>query len=246
LGGGEAKKPKVLKRKGRDVEEALLFEDQLDEAALEEWERKMGLREDGPEAGPLTQKSSTASPELSGGMLPEAPGRRSSQGPEGFPTRQAPSWRQWGKLRWLGLAGVRVCLEERGPRWRLLLIGVAASLAICLALAAALWTIPDGIEPQVAVEETRPAEMVLEMIVPLSGGTAGLAVSVCLELNEEGSVRVWEVRREMFEAIMEMSPEELSGAEGTNRLRARVGQRLNSKFPSVKADGVRFLEYLIL
>ena len=246
MGEGAPKKPKVLKRKGREVEEALLFEDQIDQAALEEWERKMGLREEGPKKGYVLQKSSTAPPGLSASGLPEAPQQDGPQGEGELPVQQEPSWRQWGKLRWLGLAGVRVYLEEKGPRGKLLLVVVVASLAICLALAAALLTTPNGIEPQVAVEETAPVQMVLDMIVPLSGGTAGLAVSVCLELNEEGGLRVWEVRREMFEAIREMNPEELSGAEGINRLRARLGQRLNSRFPSVKTDGVRFLEYLIL
>lgn len=244
MAGEGSKKPKVLKRKGREVEEALLFEDQMDEAALQEWERKMGLvQEEASQALSATQEP-TITPETSQEVRLQAEGRE-EQAPRDVPPKGEPSWRQSGKLRWLGLAGVRLYLEEKGPAGKSLFLLGATFLLACVFLATLLWL---GHKPDVIQEVPEREEshhVVLDLIVPLKQGKAGLLLSLCLEL-ERKELQAWEIRKELLELITPMDPAELLGDQGMARLKGAVGQRLNSKWPWVKRDGIRFLEYLIL
>lgn len=244
MAGEGSKKPKVLKRKGREVEEALLFEDKMDEAALEEWERKMGLVQEEASTPPSATQEPTISPETSQEIQLQAKGPE-EQAPRDVPLKDEPSWRQSGKLRWLGLAGVRLYLEEKGPAGKSLFLLGATFLLGCAFLTAFVWL---GHKPDVIQEVSEAEEshhMVLDLIVPLKQGKAGLLLSLSLEL-EGTQLDSWEIRKELLELISPMEPAELLGDRGMARLRAIVGQRLSSKWPWVKADGIRFLEYLIL
>lgn len=244
MGGEGPKKPRVLKRKGREVEEALLFEDQMDEAALEQWERKMGLRQEeashpapGPE-GPAA--ASEASQEIH-----LEPQRQREQAEKTVVPKTEPSWRQSRKLRWMGLVGVRLYLEEKGPVGKSLFLVGAVSLAACVFFAALLWVAhrPELNQDQPNGGESR--EIFLELIVPLKEGKAGLLL--CLSLELEGSdLPTPDIRRELFELISPMDPAELMGDEGIRRLRASVAERLSSRWPWVKGEGIRFVQYLIL
>ncbi len=235
------KKPKVLKRKGREVEEALLFEDQMDEAALEEWERKMGLHEEVDSEAPVLEEIPESS-EPSGENLPQQ--QKTDEPPKEASPKGEPSWRQSGKLRWLGLAGVSLYLEEKSPVEKSLLLAASACVLICLAFVFFLWIMSKP-QPESPAPEAGPQEMVLDLIVPLKEGRAGLLVSLSLEVEENG-LQSWEVRRELFQLIREMDPGELLGAQGIGRLRASIAQRLSLRWPWVKKEGIRFLQYLIL
>ncbi|MEJ5377204.1 MAG: flagellar basal body-associated FliL family protein [bacterium] len=235
------KKPKVLKRKGREVEEALLFEDQMDEAALEEWERKMGLHEEEDSETPVLEEIPESS-EPSGENLSQQ--QQTHEPPTEASPKGEASWRQSGKLRWLGLAGVRLYLEEKSPVEKSLFMAASACVVICLAFVSFLWTISKP-QPEVPTPEQGPQEMVLDLVVPLKEGRAGLWVSLSLELEETG-LQSWEVRRELLELIREMDPGELLGDQGISRLRASMAQRLSLRWPWVKKEGIRFLQYLIL
>ncbi len=244
MGGEGSKKPKVLKRKGREVEEALLFEDQMDEAALQEWERKMGLRQEEASQPPCSTQEPTIPSEESEEVQLQVGGQE-EQSARDVPTKGQPSWRQSGKLRWLGLTGVRLYLEEKGPVGKSLFLVGATFLLGCVFLGALLWL---GHKPEAIQEVSGGGEshhMVLELIVPLKQGQAGLLLSLCLELEKEG-LESWEIRKELFELITQMEPAQLVGDQGIRRLRATLGERLSSRWPWVKRDGIRFLEYLIL
>lgn len=244
MGGEGPKKPKVLKRKGREVEEALLFEDQMDEAALEEWERKMGLRQEQDSKPPSQPVESPAPTEILQEPLAETKAKNKQADTQINP-KSEPSWRQSGKLRWLGLAGVRLYLEEKGPLRKSLLLAGAASLAACI-LASALFFIAHGPGPlQEASKGEEPRQMLLDLIVPLKQGKAGLLLSVSLEL-EGMELQSFEVRKELFELISEMDPSQLLGEQGMKRLKASMAERLGARWPGLKSKEIMFLEYLIL
>lgn len=245
MGEEVSKKPKVLKRKGREVEEALLFEDQMDEAALEEWERKMGLEQE-QEPQPFAPGEQAGSSQE---VLQEFPSQSQTRGePEDkvVATRVEPSWLQSGRLRWLGLAGVRLYLEEKGPAGKhLLLLGVFF-LILCLTLGTVLLVFlkpQPGPTPQEA--EVSSPETLLELMVPLRQGRAGLILSVSLELDPTG-LQSSELRKELFQLISQMDPEDLSGPQGMERLRASMAEKLSSRWPSLRKDGIKFLQYLLL
>lgn len=244
MGGEGSKKSKVLKRKGREVEEALLFEDRMDEATLEQWERKMGLRQEEASSPASDLEEPGSSSEALQEIRLETEGQR-EQAQAVVSPEKGPSWRQSGKLRWLGLAGVRLYLEEKrllGKSW---FLAGTACVAACLSLITLLWI---SHKPEPSHETPRVEEfpkVILELIVPLEQGKAGLLLCLSLEL-ERAELQTHEVRKELFELIAEMDPAELLGDQGMRRLKASVAERLSSKWPWVKREGIRFLEYLIL
>lgn len=244
MGGEGSKKPKVLKRKGREVEEALLFEDQMDEAALQEWERKMGLGQEQSPHQSVEPNEPEAVTETSQDIHLETEGQ--PQQGEAVPApKREPSWRQSGKLRWLGLAGVRIYLEEKGPMGKSLFWVGAASVAVCVFLGTLLWVAHSPTPPSQEPQAENSHQMLLELMVPLKQGKAGLLLSLSLEL-EKRDLKASEVRKELFALISQMEPEELLGEQGIKRLKASVAERLGSKWPWVKREGIRFLEYLVL
>jgi|GEM_PF-1394380 len=243
----KAKKPKVLKRKGKEVEEALLFEDQMDEAALAEWEKKMGLAED-----EASQKDSSLAP-------PSILGKNGSlSGDEGtssvMPKEETPkpvkgsSWRQPGKLRWLRISSIESYWEESPPKKRFSIVGVGISLLFAITgaclFAHSLLSQKEA-EPQRLIRPIYSNQTHLEMIVPLNGGTHGLLLSLAVDF-EKDSIRPWMVRRKVYELISPLDPRDIKGPEGIKRVKELLDQGLSSQWPGMRPGSVRFLEYLLL
>ena len=242
----KAKKPKVLKRKGKEVEEALLFEDQMDEAAIAEWEKKMGLAEDA-----ASQKDPSASPSTSGkNGKPSAADRTHS----GMLEEQRPSpekessWRQTGKLRWLGISNIGSYWQESPPRRRVSIVAVAVSFVFATAgaclFAHGLLTQKEA-EPQRLTRPLFSNQMHLEMIVPIKGGTHGLLLSLAVDIEDEG-IRPWMVRRKVYELLSPLEPRDVKGPDGMRRVKEILDHGLSSHWPGVRPGSVRFLEYLLL
>ncbi len=243
----KAKKPKVLKRKGKEVEEALLFEDQMDEAALAEWERRLGLAEDED-----SQKdSSSASPSSLGkNGTPSAAEATSSGVPEEERSRPArdSSWRQPGKLRWLGISNIGTYWQESPPRRRVSIVGVGisflfAATGACL-FAYGVLTQKEA-EPQRLTRSIFSNQMHLEMVVPLKGGTNGLLLSLAVDIEDEG-ITPWMVRRKVYELLSSLEPRDIKGPDGMRKVKEILDQGLSSQWPAVRPGSVRFLEYLLL
>lgn len=241
----KVKKPKVLKRKGKEVEEALLFEDQMDEAAIAEWERKMGLS-----GGETPQKvvslgaskdsdKTEAQPEAAN-VIAGAPAEKSSKEDE--------SWRQPGKLRWLSISGMGHYWRDADPRKRAS-IGVLAISFVFATCGVGLFLHGLLSEKKVEIERlTLPMfshQLVLEMMIPIEEGNHGLLLSLALEIEEEG-IRNWMVRRKILELISTLGHQDVKGPDGIERVREILDKGLCSQWPGIRPGSVRFLEYLLL
>lgn len=235
-------KPKVLRRKGHQVEEALLFEDHIDEAAIEEWERKAGLKEE-EASSPEALGSDTSSAQAPGVDAQEVQG-----GPAETGVLKEPQWRQAGKLRWLGIASARSYWEESTPKRKGTLMGagllfLAGIFLLVFSLGRGLWYEKARLPIQVSDGSGR--EAVLRMVIPLRQGRAGLVLGLSVELGEE-RVPARLLKEAVYDLLEPLDPRELKGPMGMERVRHLLEEGLRAKWPGIRPGKVRFLDYVIL
>lgn len=245
----KAKKPKVLRRKGKEVEEALLFEDQIDEAALAEWERRAGLKDEEVGSSP-NQKPTSSQVPSAGPTIVEGPRevRSAAAAAPPKPAPKEPDWRQAGRLRWLGIAGARAYWEQSTKQARAMLLGSGLAVlwgltGIGLFLGGLL--LNPAPEPPAKAALVGNNEAVLQMIIPLSEGRAGLVLGLSLELGDD-HVQTWMLREAVYDLISPMDPRELRGAMGMERVRRVVEDGFRARWPGIRLGRIRFLDYLIL
>lgn len=239
------RKPRVLRRKGKEIEEALLFEDHIDEAALEEWERKMGLKEETKDQKDKAHPPKVPEHEQKG---QKEGARAEALAPQATSTSSEPSWRESGRLRWLGITAMRSYWEEQGPKARGLLLGMVASGIFALfGVGLFLHELFFG-QPQRPnrVTITMPSrEVILEVIVPIDGGRHGLLLGLALEV-EDTFIRPWMLRSAIYDLLSNLELSQLKGPFGMETVRRRLDEGLTRLWPGLKPGRVRFLDYLVL
>lgn len=236
----KANKPKVLRRKGHQVEEALLFEDHIDEAAIEEWERKAGLKEESP--------AEALNSDISSAQAPGADAQQAQGSAAETDVLKEPQWRQAGKLRWLGIAGARSYWEESTPKRKGTLMGVG--LLFLAGIFLLVFSLGRGLRHEEArlpiqVSEGSRREAVFKMVIPLGQGRAGLVLGLSVELGEE-RVPPRLLKEAVYDLIEPLDPKELKGPRGMERVRHLLEEGLRAKWPGIRPGKVRFLDYVIL
>lgn len=245
----KAKKPKVLRRKGKEVEEAFLFEDQIDEAALAEWERRAGLKdEDVPSS--LGKKPTSSQVPAAGLTGVEGPRevRSAAAAASPKPGSKEPDWRQAGRLRWLGIAGARAYWEESTKQAKAMLLGSALGVVVGLSgigLFLSELVLNPASEPRARAALVGNNEFTLQMIIPLREGRAGLVLGLSVELGED-HVQTWMLREAVYDLISPMDPEELRGAMGMERVRGVLEAGFRARWPGIRLGRVRLVDYVVL
>jgi hypothetical protein len=255
---GEALKTRIgrlLKRKGRDAEESLLFDDKVDESFLDHWESegKPGPGAKHAHRSAAVEPSQTPTEDIL--VLAE----EAAPAPEEPPSQEeadlnSRSRLDRGKLRWLGLQAAISLWEDRSPFGRI--AAVVVCLVICVCLAGAGIPIFRATSSR-EVPSFKPfpknerALVANGLFLPIQGGERGLYLSLAVEVgkgfpSELTSALLRGVRGSAYDAVRDIQVKELRGYQGIKALKGRILELLQQRHPDLQVEGIFFVDYAIL